>query len=129
MIMNPIQATTDYLRSAKAELEKVSWPSRRDTVRYSSLVIGVSVFMAVFFAALDMGLNRGVDLLLQRRTATGASAAPAPATSDVPLQLTPDALQATTPDGKPADIKVTPVDTKTNLPITTPAPAPSAATK
>lgn len=121
IMMNPIQAVTDYLRSAKAELEKVSWPSRRDTIRYSSLVIGVSVVMAVFFASLDMGLNRGVDFLLQRRSTTGAQAAPA--ASSPPIQITPDALQATTPNGEPADIKVTPVDPKTNLPITAPAPS------
>lgn len=55
--MNTIQKLVEYLRSAKAEALRVSWPSRQDTIRYSSLVIGVSLAIALAFAALDAGFT------------------------------------------------------------------------
>lgn len=54
-----------YLREAKEELEKVTWPSRRDTVRYSAIVVGVSVGLAVGIALLDWGLTVGLNQLVQ----------------------------------------------------------------
>lgn len=73
------QKIMDYLRSSKTELEKVSWPSRKDTIRYSSLVLGVSVLVAIFFAGLDFGLNSLVTALLRGRATTQTQQ---PATSE-----------------------------------------------
>lgn len=97
--MNFSQKTKDYVLSSKAELEKVAWPSRQDTIRYSVLVVAVSLIVAAFFALLDSGLGLGVDSLLTRKR-------PAPATPTV----TPS-VEATTPGGAPADVKITPLDT------------------
>lgn len=72
--MKILNAVLDYLRSSKAELEKVAWPSRRDTLRYSALVLGASVMIAAFFAALDIGLNRVVEVALEKRTANSVPA-------------------------------------------------------
>jgi preprotein translocase subunit SecE len=83
--MKPVHALIDYLRSSKTELEKVSWPSKKDTVRYSSLVLGVSVVVALFFAGLDYGLGSLVANLLQGR-ATVAQPAP---TETVPTPVNP----------------------------------------
>jgi preprotein translocase SecE subunit len=76
--MNLFSSIVDYLRSAKAELEKVSWPSKADTIRYSALVLGVSIVVAAFFATLDFGLLRLVDSALIARDAGVAPAAAAP---------------------------------------------------
>ncbi len=62
--MNLYQKTVEYFRSAKAEMFKVSWPSRRDTMRYSGLVIGICVVVAAFFAALDYGFQTLSDSTL-----------------------------------------------------------------
>lgn len=43
----------DFIREAKAELLKVNWPSRQQTINYSLLVIGVSVAVALFLGGLD----------------------------------------------------------------------------
>ena len=66
--MNIFQSLKDYLRDSKSELEKVSWPSRQDTIRYSGLVLGVSVVVAAFFASLDYGLDAVVAAALNRKT-------------------------------------------------------------
>ena len=62
---NPVTWLISYLREAKEELQKVSWPSRMATVRYSLLVIGVSILMAGFFAGLDWALNVGLEKLIE----------------------------------------------------------------
>ncbi len=53
-----------YFREAKVELEKVSWPTRKDTVKYSVLVFSLSVATAAFIGALDLGLSEGLEKLI-----------------------------------------------------------------
>jgi preprotein translocase subunit SecE len=38
-----------------AELRKVTWPSRRDTVRLTAMVLGVCIAVGLFLGALDYG--------------------------------------------------------------------------
>lgn len=64
--MTIIQKAINYLRSAKAEMFKVSWPSRRDTLRYGGLIIGISVIVAVLFATLDSGFTWLFDATILR---------------------------------------------------------------
>lgn len=54
-----------YFREAKMELEKVSWPTRKDTVMYSVLVFAVSIGTAIVIGALDLGLSRGLEKLIE----------------------------------------------------------------
>jgi preprotein translocase SecE subunit len=61
---NPIKTALAYLRESKEELEKVTWPSRKDTARYSALVIAASVAVGAFFAGLDWALNLGLEQLI-----------------------------------------------------------------
>jgi preprotein translocase subunit SecE len=60
----PFGQLATYLRESKEELEKVSWPSRQDTVRYVALVIGTCVVVALSTAALDAGLTNGLEWLV-----------------------------------------------------------------
>ena len=53
-----------YLREAKEELEKVTWPTQKQTVRYSLLVIGVCLALALYFGVIDYLLNLGLEALL-----------------------------------------------------------------
>lgn len=59
--MDPIK----YLREAREELGKVSWPSKKDTLRYATIVVGVTVGLAIFFAILDWALTFGLDKLVE----------------------------------------------------------------
>jgi preprotein translocase subunit SecE len=54
-----------YLRESKEELEKVSWPSKKDTFRYSLIVIALSIILAAFFAGFDYLLNLGLEKLIE----------------------------------------------------------------
>ncbi len=64
--MNPIKAITTYVRSSIAELKKVTWPTKEMTMRYSMLVIAVSLAVALFFAALDFGFGRAITFVLSQ---------------------------------------------------------------
>ena len=47
-----------FLREVVAELRKVIWPSRRELVVYTAVVLVFVSFMVAFVALLDMGMGR-----------------------------------------------------------------------
>lgn len=55
-----------YLREAREELRKVSWPRWPETRNNTLLVIGISLFVAVFLGLLDLGLNYILQIALNR---------------------------------------------------------------
>lgn len=108
---NPI---LEYFRTSKEELEKVSWPSKQDTLRYSTLIVVGSVAAALFFGALDFGLSRLVQVAI---TARNPQVQPQSDTVPVP-QINPTDIQAVDENGKPVDLNVQ------TIPVN-PNPAPS----
>ncbi|OGI15726.1 MAG: preprotein translocase subunit SecE [Candidatus Moranbacteria bacterium RBG_19FT_COMBO_42_6] len=42
-----------FLKEAKAELLKVNWPSKDQTINYTLIVIGISIAVAIFLGGLD----------------------------------------------------------------------------
>ena len=60
----PLKLAVQYVRESKEELEKVTWPTRQQTLRYSILVVVVAVGMGLFFAGLDSALNLGLEKLI-----------------------------------------------------------------
>lgn len=53
-----------YLKESREELGKVSWPSKKDVIRYSIIVVGVTVGLGAFFAVLDWALALGLNQLI-----------------------------------------------------------------
>ena len=45
---------TNFLKEVKVELAKVSWPTRKEIVIYTAVVIGLSLFFAVILGVLDV---------------------------------------------------------------------------
>jgi preprotein translocase subunit SecE len=43
-----------FIKESKEELKKVDWPSRKKTVRYTIIVIQVSLAVALFLGVLDL---------------------------------------------------------------------------
>ncbi|MCX6762378.1 MAG: preprotein translocase subunit SecE [Candidatus Moranbacteria bacterium] len=44
---------TTFIKEARGELKKVNWPTREQTVKYTALVVGLSLAVAIFLGALD----------------------------------------------------------------------------
>jgi preprotein translocase subunit SecE len=82
---NPIRPILNYFAASKAELEKVSWPTKKEVTRYSILVIVVAVATALFFATIDFGLGKVTDFILEKRGITAQPQA-VPQTQEIPLE-------------------------------------------
>jgi preprotein translocase subunit SecE len=56
----------DFFREVHIELKKVTWPSRKETIAATSMVILLSVVVAFFLGFLDIGLAKAVGIFLKR---------------------------------------------------------------
>lgn len=43
----------NFILDAKAELMKVNWPTKKQTINYTLIIIGVSLATALFLGGLD----------------------------------------------------------------------------
>jgi len=43
----------NYLSESKQELKKVTWPTKKETIKHTLIVIGLSLFVAAFLGILD----------------------------------------------------------------------------
>ena len=42
-----------FLKEVRLEIKKVNWPTRQETIRYTLIVIGISVTVAIFLGGFD----------------------------------------------------------------------------
>ncbi len=54
----------EYLQQVRAEGAKVVWPSRRETLVTTILVVAMAVFASVFFLLADQVFSRLIGLIL-----------------------------------------------------------------
>ena len=59
-----IDKTIQFFREVRNELKKVSWPSRKDTMGSTSIVIILVIIIALYLGIVDFGLGRIIRLLL-----------------------------------------------------------------
>jgi len=43
----------NFLKEVKLEMKKVNWPTKKETIRYTLIIIAVSIAVAVFLGGLD----------------------------------------------------------------------------
>jgi len=61
---------TRYFKETWYELKKVSWPTRREAVNLTLMVVAVTLFLAIVLGLMDWVFKYGVSLLVG---AVGAS--------------------------------------------------------
>jgi preprotein translocase subunit SecE len=54
----------NYIKESTAEMKKVTWPNKKETYRYTILVIVISLATAAFLGALDYIFNYGFKLVI-----------------------------------------------------------------
>ena len=54
----------EFIRQVRAETNKVSWPSRRETMLTAMMVIIMTVMLGLFFFGVDQIFSRIVQALL-----------------------------------------------------------------
>jgi len=53
-----------FLDEARAELKKVTWPTRKQTLASTAVVLVVSIFLSIFLGLVDFGLTKIIKVLL-----------------------------------------------------------------
>jgi preprotein translocase subunit SecE len=53
-----------FLKEVNSELKKVSWPTRKETMNSTMVVIVLMFFVAVFLGIVDVVLSRLIGLIL-----------------------------------------------------------------
>ncbi len=54
----------NFLKEVREELNKVAWPTREQTIRYTILVVTVAVAVGIALGALDYILTIFTDFLI-----------------------------------------------------------------
>jgi preprotein translocase subunit SecE len=62
---NFLEKSIQFLREVKIELKKVTWPTRKQTVGSTVVVIILVMIISFFLGAVDMGLSSLVRVVLQ----------------------------------------------------------------
>ena len=59
-------AIKNYFVGSYEEMKKVNWPTKRQTINYSLIVIGLSVGLAAFLGLLDYIFSLGIGTIINR---------------------------------------------------------------
>ena len=63
-IRNWLLTAKQFFREVKVELKKVTWPSRKETIASTSVVL-ITVFLVAFYLGIvDLGLSRLIKIFL-----------------------------------------------------------------
>lgn len=58
---NTMKRLINYLKDVRGELEHVSWPTRKQVLIYTSVVIGVSILTSLFLGLFDFIFSSGLE--------------------------------------------------------------------
>jgi preprotein translocase subunit SecE len=59
-----MQKIMQFLSDAKSELKKVTWPSRKQAMASTLIVIIIVFVMAIYFGIIDFGLAKLIKFIL-----------------------------------------------------------------
>ncbi len=60
-----VQKAKQFFREVRVELKKVTWPTRKETIASTSVVL-VTVFLVAFYLGIvDLGLSRLIKIFLE----------------------------------------------------------------
>jgi len=63
-VVAAMESASQFLREVRVELTKVSWPSRKDVIASTSVVLVIVFLIAAFLGLVDLGLSRIIKLVL-----------------------------------------------------------------
>ncbi len=59
-------APVEFIRGVKVELASVKWPSRQETGKLTAMVIGISLFVALYIGGLDLAFTSFIQGIINR---------------------------------------------------------------
>lgn len=58
------QKITNYFKNSARELKRVNWPTKKETINNTVLVIGISLGVALFLGIVDFLLTQILQLVI-----------------------------------------------------------------
>ena len=58
------KAAKQFFREVRVELKKVTWPSRKETIASTSVVLITVILIGFFLGIVDLGLSRLIKIFL-----------------------------------------------------------------
>lgn len=49
--------TIVFLKEVRLEMKKVNWPTRQETIKYTLIVVGISLVIAIYLGGIDFVLS------------------------------------------------------------------------
>jgi len=65
-IKEKFEAAKQFFREVKTELKKVTWPSKKDTLSGTVVVLVAVFIIAIFLGIVDSGLSNLIKQLLKK---------------------------------------------------------------
>jgi preprotein translocase subunit SecE len=62
---NVFTKTAQFLREVKVELKKVAWPTRKQTIGSTAVVIVLVMLISLFLGFVDLGISSLIRIVLQ----------------------------------------------------------------
>jgi preprotein translocase subunit SecE len=62
---NIFTKSAQFLREVKVELKKVAWPSRKQTIGSTAVVIAMVMIISLFLGVVDFGISSLIRIVLQ----------------------------------------------------------------
>ena len=56
---------TEFFRGVTREMQKVSWPKRKELTKYTIVVVTTVIFMALFFTVIDLGISELIRFVIE----------------------------------------------------------------
>ncbi|MEZ4194998.1 MAG: preprotein translocase subunit SecE [Candidatus Paceibacterota bacterium] len=56
----------NYLRDTMAEMKQVTWPTQKQAMLYTILVVVIAVFVSLFLGAFDFLFKEGVTFIIEK---------------------------------------------------------------
>jgi preprotein translocase subunit SecE len=64
-LQDGLRHTIEFVKESWQELQKVHWPSRKETYAATTLVIIVVVLVSVYLAIIDLGLTTVIQAIIE----------------------------------------------------------------
>jgi preprotein translocase subunit SecE len=64
-VAGPLQKSLQFLREVKVELNKVTWPTRKQTIGSTLVVIILVIIISFFLGIVDIGLSSLIGVVLK----------------------------------------------------------------
>jgi len=58
----------DYFRGVASELKKVTWPTRKEIINHTIIVVISAAIAVILTSAIDFGLSKLIEFVVQNRS-------------------------------------------------------------